>query len=304
AIGPSYHWEFPVAPDVVECQDHEPDQRLSTPPLVPHLLQEAKHTVGPLHMIVGAYSLADWVVQVGHQLGELLLIQLLHRLDQLRHGLKCRIAHDRSPAATRLVEILGRVEQPVQPIGEPSQRRQLGQVFQHPPQVVMLLFCEVFLTLHDQIPMLEYEVRFLHDRHPAAGCCCLGLAALAVPLLLPPALASPTHGFLHSPHGIQHQLVDVLDDVKDAQLMVRVGPELGDHGGVQVRAVGDHDTRLEPPVLEVLEKPPHVDLIVGCYQGIDVHTPKANVQCTTLDGNPPEISQKSPSNEYHTEHFT
>src|SRR5271157_3995891 len=74
AIGPSCHWGFPVAPDVVECQDHEPDQRLSTPPLVPHLLQEAKHTVGPLHMIVGPYSPADWVVQVGHQLGELLLI--------------------------------------------------------------------------------------------------------------------------------------------------------------------------------------------------------------------------------------
>ena len=37
---------------------------------------------------------------------------------------------------------------------------------------------------------------------------------------------------------------------------------------------------------------------------VDVHTPKANVQYTTLDGKPPEISQKSPSNEYHTEHFT
>ncbi len=131
----------------------------------------------------------------------------------------------------------------------------------------MLLFGEVFLTLHDQIPMLEYEVRFLLDRHPAAGCGCLGLAALAAPLLLPPALAAPAHGFLHSPHGIQNQRVDVLDDVEDAQLMVSLGPELGDRGGVQVRAVGDHDTRLEPPVLEVLEKPPHVIVIVGCYQG-------------------------------------
>jgi len=37
---------------------------------------------------------------------------------------------------------------------------------------------------------------------------------------------------------------------------------------------------------------------------VDVHTPKANVQYTTLDGKPAEISQKSPSNEYHTEHFT
>ena len=76
-------------------------------------------------------------------------------------------------------------------IGEPSQGRQLGQVFQHPLHVVALLFGEVFLTLHDQKPMLENKVRFLLDRHPATGCCCLGFATLAAPRLLPSTVASP-----------------------------------------------------------------------------------------------------------------
>ena len=64
----------PMAPDFVEFQDHEPDQRSPPPPLVPHLLQEAEHPVGPLHMIVGPHPLAQRVSQVRHQLGELLLI--------------------------------------------------------------------------------------------------------------------------------------------------------------------------------------------------------------------------------------
>src|SRR5207249_10824153 len=45
----------PMAPDLVESQDHESDQRPPTPPLVPHLLHEAEHPVGPLHLIVGPH---------------------------------------------------------------------------------------------------------------------------------------------------------------------------------------------------------------------------------------------------------
>jgi len=35
----------PVVPDVVAPQHHEPEQHLSSPPLVPHLLQEASHLI-------------------------------------------------------------------------------------------------------------------------------------------------------------------------------------------------------------------------------------------------------------------
>src|SRR5437764_14733393 len=52
----------PIPPELVEPQDHEAHQRLATPPFVPHLLPEADHSVGPLHMIVGPGSLADRTV--------------------------------------------------------------------------------------------------------------------------------------------------------------------------------------------------------------------------------------------------
>ncbi len=57
------------------------------------------------------------------------------------------------------------------------------------------------------------------------------------------------------------------DGVEDAQLVVRVGPQLGQHGGVQVRAVGHHDVGVQAPGLEVPQEPPHVDLVVGGDQG-------------------------------------
>ena len=57
----------------------------------------------------------------------------------------------------------------------------------------------------------------------------LGLGSLAAPLLLAPGLAPPAHRRPQPPHGIQDQLVDVLDDVEDAQLMIRVGPQFGQH---------------------------------------------------------------------------
>ena len=48
--------------------------------------------------------------------------------------------------------------------------------------------------------------------------------------------------------------------------MVGLGPKFGQHGRVEVRAVGDYGLGLQPPVLEVLEEPSHVILIVGTDQ--------------------------------------
>jgi len=47
------------------------------------------------------------------------------------------------------------VEKPVDPVGEPSQRCQVGQVFQYTFQVISIRLGEVFSTLHDQAPMFE-----------------------------------------------------------------------------------------------------------------------------------------------------
>ena len=138
-----------MTPDGIEPQDHETDQRLAPPPLVPYLLPEPNHPVGPLHVIVGPHPLAHRVVQIGHDLGKLLRAQLLHRLDQLGHGSEGRILHDRGPAATRLVVVLGCIEEPIDPIGEVPQGRQLGQRLQHPLQVAALALGDVLPTLHD-----------------------------------------------------------------------------------------------------------------------------------------------------------
>jgi site-specific DNA recombinase len=57
------------------------------------------------------------------------------------------------------------------------------------------------------------------------------------------------------------------DGVKDAQLVVCSGPQLAQHGGVEVRAVGHHDPGRQPPGLEVPQEPPHVILVVLGDQG-------------------------------------
>ena len=86
------------------------------------------------------------------------------------------------------------------------------------------------------MPVLEHEGRLLLERQAPPG---LGLGTLAPPLLLPPGLAPPLHRHPQPSHRIEDQLVDLLDDVEDAQLMVGLGPQFPEHGRVEVRAVGD-----------------------------------------------------------------
>src|SRR5271154_6341791 len=66
---------------------------------------------------------------------------------------------------------------------------------------------------------------------------------------------------------IQHALVDVLDDVKDTELVTSLGPHLCHQRWIKVRAIGGDHTRQEAPVLEVLQKPAHVRLVVGRHEG-------------------------------------
>ena len=82
-----------------------------------------------------------------------------------------------------------------------------------------------------------------------------------------PGLATPVHRRPLAPHGIKDQLINSFDDVEDAHLMVRAGPEFGQHSGVKIRTVGDHDSRREPPGLEVAQEPLHMSLIVLVDQG-------------------------------------
>src|SRR5262245_46566453 len=112
---------FPVTPDRVELQDDEPDQCSPPSPFVPHLLEETEHPVGSFNMVIGPNPLTDRVVQIRHQLGKLLFIQLFHSLDEFGHGLESRITYDRRQATTCLVNIFLCVEKPVHSICELSE---------------------------------------------------------------------------------------------------------------------------------------------------------------------------------------
>lgn len=66
--------------------------------------------------------------------------------------------------------------------------------------------------------------------------------------------------------GIEDMLVDVLDHMKDAELVPCLGPDLGQHGRIEVGAVGDHDLGHQAPVVEVVQEAAHVVLVVVPHQ--------------------------------------
>ena len=81
-----------------------------------------------------------------------------------------------------------------------------------------------------------------------------------------PAFASPTELLAQAAQGVEHVFVEVLENVKDAQLVSGLGPQFGQHRRIQVRAIGDHDAGSKPPLLEVVQEAAHVVLIVAPHQ--------------------------------------
>ena len=61
-------------------------------------------------------------------------------------------------------------------------------------------------------------------------------------------------------------VVDVLDDVEDAELMASLRPDFGQQFGIKVRAVGDDDLRGKAVIFEISQEAAHVILIVGGNQ--------------------------------------
>src|SRR5439155_7346540 len=80
------------------------------------------------------------------------------------------------------------------------------------------------------------------------------LLGLARPTAAAFAFALPAQLSAQPAQGIENMLVDVLEDMKDAQLVSCLGPNLGQHGGIEVRAIGDHNLGRETPVLEVVQE--------------------------------------------------
>jgi hypothetical protein len=123
-----------------------------------------------------------------------------------------------------------RVEGPIDPVRKPRQCGLSGQVFRHPRQGVALAVGQLLAPLHDQVAVLEHELRLLFDRQAAACRGRPGLGALAAPLLLVAGFAEPIHGRPQAPQNIQDQGIDLLDHVEDAESVSRVGPRFTQHG--------------------------------------------------------------------------
>ena len=94
---------------------------------------------------------------------------------------------------------------------------------------------------------------------------------------MPPGVARPTAASLasarrgvsaaESSRGVEHVGVDALQGVEHAQSVAGVGPQFGEHGGVQIRAVGDDHSRPEAVAFEVAQEASRVVLVVGGDQG-------------------------------------
>src|SRR5580700_8112605 len=98
------------------------------------------------------------------------------------------------------------------------------------------------------MPMLPDEMTLLFPGRTRANAgTLLGLAASATSALASTGLGMPT---TQAPQSVEDALVDVLEDVKNAQLVAGLGPQLGQDLRIQVRAVGDHDLGNKAHVLE------------------------------------------------------
>lgn len=121
---------------------------------------------------------------------------------------------------------------------EVAQHPRLGQVRKHLTEPASFSAVEIFGAGHEQIAMLPDEV----------GLILLGLLLTAAGSLLgsagstPTPLASSLGGEFatHPSQGIEDVGIDVLEDVKDAQLMASLGPKVCQELRVEVGTVG-HD---------------------------------------------------------------
>lgn len=64
-------------------------------------------------------------------------------------------------------------------------------------------------------------------------------------------------------NGAQNALVDIGDDMENAELMVSLGPDLFKRPWIEGRAVTDDRLRLKTPVFQVLHEPSHVRGVVA-----------------------------------------
>ncbi len=245
----------------IHGEDDESHDGAAATPFVADLFEVAKSAVGSLDVIVGPNTLTGGAVQVGDHFVELVGAQHRQRLGEIGVGQEFGIVHESGPSALGLVGAEVGIEQAIDLEDETPQGAQLGQMLEHLAEAPSLAAVEMFRTGDDEMAMFPDEIRllFLGRAAPVAGAF-LGFAQAAA--------ARSAFGFVgvfatQTPQGVEDAVVDVFDDVEDTELVAGLGPDLGQHLGIKIRAVADDDGRLKAMIPEIEQEATHVALVVG-----------------------------------------
>ena len=93
-----------------------------------------------------------------------------------------------------------------------------------------------------------------------------------------PALPQKRQRAREATDGLDDQFVHVFEDVKNAQLVPCLRPQLSQDGRVEVGAIADHDLGPQAPAFQVAQEASHVLLVVGPNQGEAGKVPACSVR--------------------------
>lgn len=153
------------------------------------------------------------------------------------------------------------VEQAIDRQDKFAQSEKLWQIAKHLTEPASFAAVEVFGPTDDQMPMLPDEVGLLLLRFALTGAG--SFLRFAQTTASPSASAGASMPTTQTPDRVKDTIVDVLDDMEDAELVAGVRPDLGQQFGVEVGAIGDHDFWGKAVIFEVFQEAAHVVLVVG-----------------------------------------
>src|SRR4029450_7629693 len=139
---------------------------------------------------------------------------------------------------------------------------EIGGDGQHECQVLLVRLGQVFVFTDDEVLMVPDEGGLFFLRHALSLPLLLGFFAGTTTALLAAFVALALETVFDRPYPVEAQLVDLLDDVKDTQLMLDLSPVVLQTVFVKRRAIGDNHLSLEASIFEGLEKHVHMWLVI------------------------------------------
>ena len=190
---------------------------------VARLLHHAKDPIVSFDMIVGALAVVP--PQKHDHVVKLVFAYLLQRPGQKRVGLIRRMVDETraAHACTLLADAF--FKQAVKLLVEGSKHDKVGCNLQHEGEVFLVLLAQLLWFADNEILMLPDEGGLLFLAHALATLSLLlGFLAGTTTPLLAAFVALAFEAVFDRPYPVQDELIDLLDDVKDTQLMFDLGP--------------------------------------------------------------------------------